>query len=142
MRRFSRNTCIAIALLGTGAVGCEPTFKPKGTLLIQDADFGPIACHVLVNDFGVSLENASGARLELTLPPARLDAWQSVDGVIRARFAPSSGALALDLGACGALKLTGEGYHGQRKRAASGQASLSCSGGVPVKGNFTFSGCF
>ena len=142
MQRFARNTCIAMALLGAGAIGCEPTFKSKGTLRIQDADFGPIACHVLVNDFGIALESAPGARLELTLPPARLDAWRSVKGVPRARFTRSNGAATLDLGACGALTLTGEGYHGQHKRAASGQASLSCSGDVTVKGDFTFSGCF
>ena len=142
MQRSACNTRIAIVLLEIGAVGCEPTFKSQGTLLIQDADFRPISCHVLVEDFGIALQDAPGARLELSLPPARLDAWRSVSGVPRARFMPSNNARVLDPGACGTLTLTGEGYHGQGKRAVSGQVSLSCSGEVTVRGDFTFSGCF
>ena len=133
---------IPLVLIVTGAIGCEPTFKPNGSLMIQDRDFEPVACHVLVNCFGFVLQNAAGVRLEMRLPPAILNAWQSVRGVPEVRFVPSAGAPAVNLGACGMLTLTGQGYHGGGKRAASGHLSLSCSGGMVVKGDLTFSGCF
>ncbi len=142
MRRFAWQAFFISALFWIGVIGCEPTFKPSGMLLVEDVDFRPIACHVMVNTFGIAFENATGARLELLLPPTRLDAWRSTGGVPQARFIPNDGVSALNLGACGALTLTGEGYHGQTKRAVSGKASLSCSSGVTVTGNLTFSGCF
>ena len=142
MRRLTYHGFIPLVLVVTGAIGCEPRFKPNGSLMIQDRDFEPVACHVLVNCFGIVLQNAAGARLEMRLPPAVLNAWRSISGVPEVRFTPSAGATPLNLGACGMLTLTGEGYHGQGKRAASAHASLSCSGGVTVKGNLTFSGCF
>jgi len=122
------------------ACACQPTFEPAGSLSIDGATFTPTACRVLTRG-GIELSDASGARLELSLPPARLEAFKDLSGSPIARYTPS-GRSAVELGACGSLTLTGEGYHGSGKRAASGTTSLDCSGGVTLKGDLSFTGCF
>lgn len=132
-----------VAVLLLACAGCQPTFESEGTLTVGGTTFRPVACHVLApRATGVALNDSEGRSLELTLPPAILDAWRELRGT------PST-ALTLpgqpptDLGPCGLLTLEGEGYHGQGKRAASGTASLDCAvGAAAVQGTLTFSGCF
>lgn len=59
----------------------------------------------------IALTDASGARLELSLPPARLDAFRDLSGKPNATYTPSEGR-AVTLGACGSLTLTGEDITG------------------------------
>jgi hypothetical protein len=47
----------------------------------------------------------------------------------------------LDVGLCGTLVLTGEGFHASGKRAVKGRLSLACAASE-VRGDFTFEGCF
>lgn len=137
MSRLLRAWPLALTAL---VCACAPTFKPTGSLTIDGASFTPVRCQVLTRG-GIELADARGARLELSLPPARLDAWKDISGNPTATYAPSGGT-AVVLGACGSLTLTGEGYHGSGKRAASGTMSLDCAGGVTVKGDLSFTGCF
>jgi hypothetical protein len=122
-------------------VGCEPTFSSEGSLSIDDADFRPVRCRVLVGATGIELEDASHTRLELTLPPARLDAFKETSGSPRARY-DVAGKAPVSFGPCGSLTMRGEGYHGGGKRAASGKLTLACAGGAKASGDVVFRGCF
>jgi hypothetical protein len=136
-----RLAALSILLLGS-AVGCKPTFEIKtGALEVAGKPFAPSACHVLTCPGGIELLDSVGARLELALPPARLDAWRDIGGVARVRLAPA-GEPETDLGSCGSAILTGEGYHGEGRRAASGKVSLECHGPPTAQGVLAFTGCF
>ena len=142
-RRPSLRALAELVVVASLCAACEPTFKPEGgSITIDGAAFRPTACHVLAGTTGgIALSDAAGVRLELTLPPTRLDAFQEVHATSRVRY-QVPGKPAVDLGACGELVLRGEGYHAQSKRAASGWMTLSCSGTATVKGDLTFAGCF
>ncbi len=133
---------VPIFFLVAAMSGCKPTFKQSGSIRVDGAPFQPIACHVLTRCQGIELINEVADRLELTLPPARLEAWRELKGTPGLRYLPGAGKTPVDLGTCGSLTLTGEGYHEPRGRAASGSISLSCSGAVTVRGDLEFSGCF
>jgi hypothetical protein len=126
-----------LALLGALS-GCRPQFKPEGALTVAGAAFVPVRCRALGQELGVELATAEGAMLTLVLPWSRLDAFREVKGEPHLVFQPV-GAAAVEAERCGTLMLRGEGYHGEGKRAASGQLSLSCEAG---KGELSFSGCF
>ncbi len=133
---------VALAILGVAALGCEPKFHSSGSLLFEDSAFQPSACHVLVGATGIELLDTVGARLELTLPCARLEAFHTLGGTPRATFEPGRDLPAIDFGICGTLTLRGEGYHASGKRAASGSMRLSCTSGATLKGDLRFDGCF
>jgi hypothetical protein len=131
-----------IASMILAAAGCKPTFEPTGTMSIGGAPFHPTACHVLTCETGVELIDPNRGRLELTLPPQPLKAWQTIGGGASARWIAGSNSAPVGLGACASLTMRGEGYHGSGRRAASGHASLSCTGAVAAAGTLDFSGCF
>jgi type 1 fimbria pilin len=132
------SVALVASLLVIAGAGCRPKFAPHGELTLSGEPFRPTACRVLVGATGVELADAAGSRLELVLPPQTLDAFRDVKGTPRAQLTRPSGAR-VDLGACGALTLTGEGYHGEGRRAASGHLVLACDGGA---GTLDFEGCF
>ena len=119
---------------------CEPEFRPEGSLTIDGEPFAPTVCRVLTNATGVELRDAASNRLELTMPPAQVAAFAEVTGAARARLI-RTGQAPVELGECGTLRLRGQGYHGQGKRALSGTATLACGGGA-TGGELSFSGCF
>ena len=133
---------ILVAAAGACLVGCAPKFESQGALSIGGAPFRPTVCHVLTSCTGIELSDGTGARLTLTLPPQRLDAFEDITGVPSLTFDPGAGKPPFAASACGSLTLTGEGYHGSGKRAASGRAELSCSGDSEVQGDLKFKGCF
>ena len=118
--------------------GCAPKFKPEGTLTLGGAPFVPVRCRVLGKELGVELSTSEGWTLDLVLPWARLNAFEEVKGEPHLVSQPIGGAL-VEADRCGSLLLRGEGYHGEGKRAVSGQLSLSCEA---ARGELTFSGCF
>jgi hypothetical protein len=122
--------------------GCEPTFAPTGSLAIDGAPFTPTTCHVLVRATGIELVDAGGTRVELDLPPATLRAFEDVGGTPSVTIDRGAGRPAVSMSTCGTMTLTGEGYHGSGKRAASGRMSLDCAGAASVEGELSFSGCF
>jgi hypothetical protein len=135
----------SLALLGAAFVcltSCKPEFTSTGSLSIDGKEFVPTSCRVLAPCTGIELTNAAGASVQLTLPPARLDAFEDVSGSASLSYMPGPGATAIEGGACGRLTMTGEGYHGGGKRAASGQATLACEAPVKVSGDIKFEGCF
>jgi type 1 fimbria pilin len=136
-------TALMLLLAAASAAGCAPRFQGDSSITIDGAAFQPTMCNVLAGaQGGIVLVDAAGTRLTLGLPPARLDAWREIAGAPHARLEPAGGKPPVDLGACGSLTLRGEGYHGSGRRAASGNASLSCSGGAAVRGDIHFTGCF
>ncbi len=120
--------------------GCAPNFEPHGSVRIDGVPFEPVKCHVLPSG-GIQLYDAVGQKLELALPPMRLDAFRQIRGTPSATFL-KSGAPGVSVGACGELVLTGEGYHGGGRRAASGSVSLDCAGPPRVEARLEFQGCF
>lgn len=137
----------AFVLLALGcllAPGCQPTFEPApgGSLSIAAAAFQPTTCHVLETGTGIELLDATGRRLELTLPPAQLEAFREIRGVPTVNVRNGASAQNVEIGLCGSLALRGEGYHAPTKRAAGGHIQLSCVGTVPVRGQLDFEGCF
>jgi len=126
--------------MSLSTAGCKPEFTSTGNLSIDGKPFVPKSCQVVGT--GVALTNADGARVQLKLPPARLDAFEDVSGSPSLTYTPSPGAAAIEVGACGSFTMTGEGYHGEGKRAASGRADLSCHAAVSVRGRLSFEGCF
>jgi hypothetical protein len=130
----------SLALLTLAASACQPKFEPSGSLTIDSMRYEPTTCHVLTSG-GIVLQNATGSRLELSMPPARIDAFRDIDITPRAKWVVP-GKRPVELGPCGSMTLTGEGYHGSGKRAVSGRATLDCSGDVSVKGSLSFTGCF
>ena len=142
-RVMKRLRLVAALLAFTSALsGCKPTFKHNGSMSVAGGPFEPVSCHVLATCTGIELTDATGARLELTLAPQRLQAWQQIQGTPRVRFEPPAGRAAVDFGACGSLARSGEGYHEPKGRAASGRFSLSCSAEGTAQGDLEFSGCF
>lgn len=140
-RRTSDGRLFVVALsCATLALACQPKFEPKGSLTIDGAAFSPTSCQVLSGHSSIELADAKGARLGLSLPPQNLNAFQDISGTPSASYT-APGGQTVELGACGSLTLTGEGYHGSGKRAASGKMSLSCAS-PKVAGELSFSGCF
>lgn len=138
MNRFLGASLIALSAL---VCACEPVFERKsGSLTVDGASFVPTRCQVRPSG-GLELADAGGARLLLALPPETLNPWRDVSGVPMATYTAPGGTVA-ELGSCGRLTLTGEGYHGGGRRAASGTMSLRCGPSPLVSGEFTFSGCF
>lgn len=129
---------IVAGLVLGGAVACAPRFQSGGSLAVDGAAFAPATCHVHTGCATVELTDAGGNRLGLSIPPQRLDAWQSIGGTPEVAWTPAGGARQA-LGTCGSLQLTGEGYHGSGKRAASGRVVLACP---RVSGALDFTGCF
>lgn len=123
------------------ALGCQPELTSKGSLSVDGVAFAPTVCQVVAGRTAIELGDGKGTLLELSLPPARLDAFKDVSGTPNAKLTRPGGTSA-DLGACGSLTLTGEGYHGSGKRAASGHATLSCGSTPKVEGELSFTGCF
>jgi hypothetical protein len=121
--------------------GCAPKLESKGSITVEGQPFTPALCQVLVGGVTIELSDAKGAKLGLALPPQRLDAFKTISGTPTVTYQPTTGPAA-ELGPCGTLELTGEGYHGSGKRAASGKMKLSCAKDVKVEGDYTFSGCF
>ena len=137
---MKRHSTWLLVALGLCAVACRPKFEPSGSLTIDAMSYEPTTCHVLTSG-GIVFQNASGSRLELSIPPTRIDAFRDIDVTPSARWVVP-GKPPVELGPCGAMRLTGEGYHGSGKRAVSGRATLACSGDVDVKGSLAFTGCF
>jgi hypothetical protein len=137
MQRYILAVLAAPVLFGTA---CQPEFEPTGSLMVDSMRFEPTACHVLTCG-GIVLQNASGSRLELSIPPTRIDAFEDIATNPSAKWV-APGKPAVELGPCGSMTLTGEGYHGSGKRAVSGRATLSCTKDVSVVGSLSFSGCF
>lgn len=125
------------APLALSLIACAPKFKSEGSLTVGGAPFAPASCRVMAESFGVEL-SAGAARVELTLPPRNLNAFQEVNGTPHVRIAPAGQAVR-DLGSCGSLILKGEGYHGDGRRAVSGHVSLACP---DASGELDFTGCF
>lgn len=123
------------------SLGCEPELTAKGSLSVDGVAFTPTVCQVIAGRTAIELGDGKGTLLELSLPPARLDAFKDVSGTPSAKLTRPGGTSA-DLGACGSLTLTGEGYHGSGKRAASGHTTLSCGSAPKVEGELSFTGCF
>jgi len=130
----------ALALAAFLGTACEPKFEPSGSLTVDSMSFEPSICHVLTSG-GIVLENSSGSRLQLSMPPTRIDAFKDIVTTPDARW-QTAARPPVELGTCGSMTLTGEGYHGSGKRAVSGRLTLSCSGDVTVKGSLAFTGCF
>lgn len=126
-----------------GSTACRPTFESQGTVTIDGTAFAPKDCRVLApRATGVALGDSTGRWLTLALPPMTLKAWRQIDGTPSAALT-RPGQPDVELGPCGVLTLRGEGYHGEGKRAASGNAALECSAaGAEVKGVLSFTGCF
>ncbi len=141
----SRSRCLVAASAFGGlaalACACAPKLASSGSLLIDGAPFSPATCHVFADRTAIELRDAEGARLELTLPPARLDFERQLSGTPDVLYTSKSGARA-SLGSCGSLTLTGEGYHGSGRRAASGVITLACAGEPKASGELKFQGCF
>lgn len=136
----SANLAVAsLALLSLS--GCKPTFKQEGSLRLNEVPFDVKSCQVLAHTTGIELSDSSGTRIELYLPPQRLNAWESIQGapVIIIEFPDKS---KVELSGCGSLTMAGEGYHEPRGRAASGRLSLACKGQASIDGTLSFSGCF
>lgn len=127
-------------MLAVTVGGCRPVFEGTGTLVVGGVPFNPTACHVLTTG-GIELLDVAGRRLVLTIPAQVLDAWKEIRVTPRVAWQPGPGA-AVDLGACSSLLLRGEGYHGEGRRAASGQVTLTCPGETAAGGELRFSGCF
>lgn len=119
--------------------GCEPKFKPEGTLTVGDAAFVPVNCHALGTQLGIELISDTGRQLKLVLPWARLDAFREIRGEPHFTAESPVGEPPVERESCGTLLLRGEGYHGDGKRAVGGQLSLACEAG---KGELSFTGCF
>lgn len=132
--------CILALVAGTG---CQPKFKAHGALVVDGTSFEPVACQVLApRSTGVTFTDTTGRGLSLTLPPQRLDAWRELRGTPAVALT-RPGQPPRDLGSCGELRMQGEGYHGDGKRASSGSTSLDCAApGTVVTGALTFTGCF
>lgn len=136
-----RSSCCSAAGLGVAAIvlaGCAPTFESDGTLMVGSSAFRPTTCHVLTRATGIELGDGSGRRLVLTLPPQRLDAFRDITGAPSVQLEPGGASAS----ACGTLTLTGEGYHGSGKRAASGKLALSCDDPPGIHGELSLRGCF
>lgn len=129
---------VAALLLG----GCEPDFVPTGTVTVDGVSFLPDDCRVLTCPTGIELRETGGGRLRLGLPPQRLDAFREISGRPTVSYFTRAGGPAREFGTCGSLTLTGEGYHGGGRRAASGRVTLDCSGPPRVTGSLSFTGCF
>lgn len=129
-----------LLLLGVvGLLGCKPKFEPGGGgVSVGGQAFQPTSCHVNAVRGGIDLFSAEGAQLAAVMPPQQLDAFSDLAGTVDVRVT-RRGAAEQDLGTCGTLALTGEGYHGDGKRAARGKLVLACS---QAQGELTFSGCF
>lgn len=140
MNRFGR--VVPVALFAWALSTCKPAFKHAGSISVDGESFQPEACHILSTCTGIALIGATGDRLELRLPAARVEAWRDTKGPPRVTFTPKTGKAATELAPCGLLVLTGEGYHEPKGRAASGHIHLSCSGDVTVQADLEFSGCF
>ena len=138
---FGAVAALAALLVATSVVGCKPKYEATGALSIGDAAFATTACHVRTDATGIELLDAAGSRVQLTLPPARLEAFREMQGTAEVRYEPR-GKPAVDLGRCGTLLLRGEGYHEPSRRAASGRLSLACSGNAAASGELSFAGCF
>jgi hypothetical protein len=119
---------------------CDPDFQPEGELTVDGELFAPTRCRVLTDSTGVELRDATSNRLRLTLPSGRIEAFTEISGPARATLT-RPGSAPVELGECGTLRLRGQGYHSQGKRAASGTATLECAGGE-TGGELSFSGCF
>jgi hypothetical protein len=119
--------------------GCRPEFKPEGTLTVGGTPFLPVQCHALGTQLGIELVSDSGRKIRLVLPPARLDAFREIKGEPHFTAESPVGEPPVEREACATLMLRGEGYHGEGKRAVSGQLSLACEA---AQGELTFSGCF
>jgi hypothetical protein len=130
----------ALALSAGFGTACQPKFERSGSLTVDSMSFEPSTCHVLTSG-GIVLENASGSRLQLSMPPTRIDAFKDIVVTPAAQWQTKVRPL-VELGPCGTMTLTGEGYHGSGKRAVSGRLALDCAGEVSVKGSLSFSGCF
>jgi hypothetical protein len=124
------------------ATGCKPRFEHTGNLTVGGTAFHPVGCHVRNSCTGIDLVDHDGRRLELTLPPQTLRAWESIGGTAHVRWISGPVASSIDLGPCGMLTLRGQGYHGDGKRAASGHLSLACASAPSAKGALDLSGCF
>lgn len=140
---------VLVALLGAlGAAlavtasfsACAPEFRPEGFLTVEGLDLSPTACRVLTDCTGIELRDAASTRLRLTMPPTRVDTFEEASGPATATLTRASGET-VELGDCGTLRLEGQGYHGQGKRAMSGTVRLDCGGGA-TSGELTFTGCF
>lgn len=131
-------TGAAVVMLGLLA-GCEPKFKPEGTLTIGGTPFVPASCHALGTELGIELISESGRRLTAVLPPAQLDAFRELKGPPHFTAYSPAGEPTVERDGCATLMLRGEGYHGAGKRAVSGQLSLACQA---AQGALSFSGCF
>lgn len=129
----------AFLFAALACAACEPTFESRGALTIAGAPFDPTACRVLTAPPGVELRDASGARLEVTLPRARVDAFREAHGSAGALYRAAVDGRAVDLSGCATLSIRGEGYHASGRRALSGGATFACP---RASGRVTFSGCF
>lgn len=117
---------------------CRPKYSGTGSLTTESGPFQPTQCHVLgTRATGIALADDKGTSIEVTLPPAILDAFQEIGGPARATIITAG--TPRDLGACSTLKMKGEGYHEPERRAASGTVSFACPG---LTGEHSFSGCF
>jgi hypothetical protein len=140
--KIAVNGCACAAVVALGLVGaCRPTFEARASLMLDGATWQPRECHVQSRCTGIELVDDRQRRLELTIPPQTLFAWQQIGGAAQVRWL-EAGRPPVGLGACGSLTLRGQGYHGAGKRAASGQALVDCRGPVAVRGDIDFVGCF
>lgn len=132
--------CFLALVAGTG---CQPRFKAHGALSVDGMSFEPVACEVLApRSTGVAFTDTTGRGLSLTLPPQRLDAWRELRGTPTVALT-RLGQPPRELGSCGELRMQGEGYHGDGKRASSGSIALDCAAlEAVVTGALTFTGCF
>lgn len=131
-----------LAMATLALAGCAPKLKRSGKLWVDGLEYKPDTCHVLTDRTGIQLVDVTGVRLELALPPARLDFMSEISGTPHVTYVGGPAKPMLDLGTCGTLTMRGEGYHGSGRRAASGRMSLVCSGAASVSGELTFEGCF
>jgi hypothetical protein len=118
-----------------------PSFRHSGSLVVGEVPFEPAECHVLAGEAGIELSDVNGTRISLGLPASRSGpgAWATVGGA--ARVTRTLAGQSLDVGLCGTLVLTGEGFHASGKRAVKGRLSLACAASE-VRGDLTFEGCF
>lgn len=131
----------ALLVVASAPAACAPKFEPNGALSLNGAPLAITSCQVLAGKTGIVLGDAAGTRVELVLPPARLEAFQEIGGAPAVRV-EQPGKPENVLGVCGKLDLRGEGYHEPAKRAASGALELDCLGTVRLEGKLAFKGCF
>lgn len=126
---------VAMIALGASTSGCKPKYSGTGSISTEAGPFRPSACHLMgARATGIELVDDAGTRIEVTLPPSRLDYNQEIEGKASVAIGPRA------LGACATLKMRGEGYHDARGRAASGHVSFAC--GNDLRGDLDYAGCF